>query len=509
MLRECLASLQYQEIGLQAHADESMDAVARLNSVEPAFRFVEDVQRNRGEDCRVVCSSSVVQPKFSVVIPVYNTAPYLAECLDSVLNQKLADIEIVCVDDGSTDESGPILMNYAKKYANIKVLRQSNAGLSVARNHGLQEAAGEFIHFLDSDDFVTPELYETLYQEMTAQNLDMLFFNAKTFYETEELERQHPGHKYSYLWKKNTQGVQTGQEFYIHSLLNKAFYPVAWGYGVRTSFLKCHQLAFVEGVVHEDNFLTPACLLLANRVNHIPEVFYNYRIRHGSLTTAPKEFQHSYGYFANYRAFAEFLHERNFPADVRSAASMDLSRMMNGAYAAYKNIQDARQRYYYLALPPEESALFAYLIYERFTIENKFKNTDKKLRDSTDREKTLKNSASEQNKRIKNMESSLGRASKELQASLTREAELKNSASEQNKRIKNMESRLGRASKELQDSLARETELKNSASFRIGRAVTWLPRRLGGGVSRFIKRTRQQGAGYAIKRLLWHVAHLK
>ena len=103
-------------------------------------------------------------PEISVIIPVYNTEKYLSECLDSVLAQTFKDIEIICVNDGSSDNSGRILEEYTKRDTRIKVITQSNQGLSAARNAGLDEAKGEWIAFLDSDDRLPPYALEVLYQ---------------------------------------------------------------------------------------------------------------------------------------------------------------------------------------------------------------------------------------------------------------------------------------------------------------------------------------------------------
>ncbi|MBQ8256263.1 MAG: glycosyltransferase, partial [Alphaproteobacteria bacterium] len=98
--------------------------------------------------------------KLSVIIPVYNVAEYLAECLTSVCNQTLTDIEIICVNDGSTDNSGDILQDFAKQDTRIQIINQENAGLSAARNSGLNYSTGEYITVLDSDDWIALDYYE-------------------------------------------------------------------------------------------------------------------------------------------------------------------------------------------------------------------------------------------------------------------------------------------------------------------------------------------------------------
>ena len=105
-------------------------------------------------------------PKISVIIPVYNVEEYLPVCLDSVLAQTFSDFEAVCVNDGSPDNSAAILEKYAKKDARIKVVSRPNGGLSAARNTGLENACGEYIYFLDSDDYIHPQLLEILYKKI-------------------------------------------------------------------------------------------------------------------------------------------------------------------------------------------------------------------------------------------------------------------------------------------------------------------------------------------------------
>ncbi|HJD96893.1 glycosyltransferase, partial [Mailhella massiliensis] len=102
-------------------------------------------------------------PFLSVIIPVYNVEKYLARCLDSVLAQSFSDMEIICVDDGSTDSSPDILRAYAARDARIRLIHQKNRGIAAARNAGLDAAAGRYVAFVDSDDAVTPDIYKSIF----------------------------------------------------------------------------------------------------------------------------------------------------------------------------------------------------------------------------------------------------------------------------------------------------------------------------------------------------------
>ena len=117
-------------------------------------------------------------PVVSVIIPVYNVEKYLEECIDSVLAQTYQNIEIILVDDGSTDSSGLICDRYAEKNTNISVIHQKNSGLSAARNSGLNKANGDYIYFLDSDDYISADAIEKLFSIAENDKSDIVFFDA-------------------------------------------------------------------------------------------------------------------------------------------------------------------------------------------------------------------------------------------------------------------------------------------------------------------------------------------
>lgn len=115
-------------------------------------------------------------PKISIIVPIYNVERYLPACLDSVLNQTFWDFEIICINDGSTDNSANIVEEYVKKDNRIKMITQENKGLSMARNNGAKQASGEYIYFLDSDDFIHPQLLEICYHLAQKENADIVAF---------------------------------------------------------------------------------------------------------------------------------------------------------------------------------------------------------------------------------------------------------------------------------------------------------------------------------------------
>ena len=116
--------------------------------------------------------------KVSIIIPIYNPGNLLIDCLDSAVNQTLEEIEIICIDDGSTDGSSEVLEQYSQDDNRFNIIRQKNSGAAISRNKGLENANGEFIVFLDSDDWIEPDMCELLYEHAKKLNVDIVLFDA-------------------------------------------------------------------------------------------------------------------------------------------------------------------------------------------------------------------------------------------------------------------------------------------------------------------------------------------
>lgn len=136
-------------------------------------------------------TSQEQRPKVSVVVPVYGVECWLSECMDSLVNQTLKEIEIICVDDGSPDNCGKILDEYARKDSRVKVIHQKNAGVQKARNAGLDIATGEYIALVDSDDYLELNTYEIAYNYAKKDNVDVLHFGNRTFDDGKDNHENH------------------------------------------------------------------------------------------------------------------------------------------------------------------------------------------------------------------------------------------------------------------------------------------------------------------------------
>lgn len=211
-------------------------------------------------------------PLLSVVMPVYNVAAYLPACLDSLAVQTLAPDEIIAVDDGSTDGCSGILADYAKRMPHLRVIRQENGGLSAARNTGLEVARGKWLAFIDSDDFVAPDMYERLVTMAEADDLDMAIVNAAYHF-----EGRHPDRPI-YADLPPSAAVATGADWLRQRLNTGRFLHMVWMHLYRREFIERHRFRFVPRMIHEDVIWSTRVLLAAGRVRYDAVPAYRYRI---------------------------------------------------------------------------------------------------------------------------------------------------------------------------------------------------------------------------------------
>ena len=220
------------------------------------------------------------EPKISIIIPVYNVEKYLRECLDSCVNQTLEDVEIICVDDCSTDNSYKILEEYQQKDHRIKIFKQeTNKKQGATRNKGLEVATGEYIWFVDSDDYIDPKACQILYDAIKEFDVDILCFSALRFSETDDLRR-------FYYDKYYHQGIQINKIYHPKTNWQKLCFSnlkvSPWSYITKTEIIK--NFRFREGVFYEDADFTPILLASVDSFCYIPYSAYFYRTNLDSTT---------------------------------------------------------------------------------------------------------------------------------------------------------------------------------------------------------------------------------
>ncbi len=215
--------------------------------------------------------------KVSVILPIYNVAPYLEETFNSIINQSLKDIEIIAINDGSTDNSEEIIKNYQQHDSRIKYFSQANQGQSAARNHALQHAEGKYIYMMDSDDRLEfSDALQSCYEYAEKNHADIIFFDGESFSEkgVDRISRN----------TKRTHLVEEDKKFDGEYLLNltldtQTHNCVVWLLFIHRDFLEHINLRFHEGIIHEDELFTTILALSCDNIYCLKRNLVGHRIR--------------------------------------------------------------------------------------------------------------------------------------------------------------------------------------------------------------------------------------
>lgn len=217
--------------------------------------------------------------KVSVILPIYNVGRYLDATFMSLLGQTLREIEIIAVNDGSTDNSVEIVGKYAEADSRVTLINQENRGQAAARNAGMAVATGEYVYFMDADDTIHPDTLRTCHEYAVRHRADMCVFDADTVYE-EGAQPISWDYRQSRFLEEGR--AYTGEELLDIMLDNGRFNSVVWLYVVRRDFLKGTGISFYEGIIHEDELFSTSLFLKCRSVFCIRKSFVSHRIRRGS-----------------------------------------------------------------------------------------------------------------------------------------------------------------------------------------------------------------------------------
>ena len=219
-------------------------------------------------------------PKVSVILPIYNVAPYLEETFESLIHQSMHDIEIIAVNDGSTDNSEDIIKKYQQQDGRIIALSQANKGQSSARNLALQHASGQYIYMMDSDDILTnTDALQLCYNYAEKNKADFIFFDGESF-SKEGAQRPSWNTKRTHLVEENT---RCNGEALLNLMLDKSVHNcVVWLLFIRKEFLERINLRFYDGIIHEDELFTAILTLSSDSIFCLKQNLVGHRIRQAS-----------------------------------------------------------------------------------------------------------------------------------------------------------------------------------------------------------------------------------
>jgi glycosyltransferase involved in cell wall biosynthesis len=291
-------------------------------------------------------------PKVSVVIPVYNVELYLREALESVVNQSLKEIEIILINDGSTDNSLEIIKEYSKKDERIKVITQSNSGLSVTRNRGLEKACGKYIYFMDSDDYIELTTLELCYKKAEKEKLDFVFFDALPFTDENFCVDIN-----SYNREKlQSDKVKTGQDF-LKELIAKGLHksPV-WLNFINRKYLMDLNLKFYPNILHEDELFSFILFLYAKKISYINQKFFKRRMRKNSIMTSTKNEKNTIGYLT-VAAQLNLYKEKEKEKEKIKLLNYGIQRALSGAIYTLNYLDSNTKEKYYHKIKKEKLSL--------------------------------------------------------------------------------------------------------------------------------------------------------
>lgn len=245
-------------------------------------------------------------PKVSVIIPVYNAEKYLRQCLDSVCSQTLKELEIICVDDGSTDQSLDILREYEANDSRLKVVVQANGGAGAARNNGLRAASGECLSFLDSDDFFEPDMLECSYNELKKYQADFVVFESDQYHMDVQKFVKNP-------WVLRVKDIPPYMPFTYRELTDnvfKTFVGWAWDKLYSRDFVLNNHLWFQEQRTTNDMLFVFSALVTAKRIAIVNKVLAHQRRGSGESLSVTRE-KSWYCFYDALLALRQFLNDKN------------------------------------------------------------------------------------------------------------------------------------------------------------------------------------------------------
>lgn len=434
-------------------------------------------------------------PRVSVIIPVYNVEKYLRECLDSIVNQTLGEIEIICVNDGSTDNSLEILREYGERDSRITIISQENRGISSARNHGAEVATGEYFYFMDGDDILERDALSKLYKLSEEKALDVLYFDGESFFETEELRETKKNYITYYTRTGDYSRVMTGPQMLHEMILADEYRSSLCLQFISSVHYRQENLRFEEGITGEDNIFTFQCIMPAHRVYHTKEVFFHRRVRGNSVMTSAGKFEQVYGFFAGYLAIEKAFRDNRLEPEDAEGLSMLVRLRLRLTRKLYRDLEP-EYKLCFEAMKPEEKTYFLMLVKDyddSFVKEEELREKYRQVcREKTERGEeihTLRREKQERGEEIRTLRREKQERGEEIRTLRREKQERGNEIRRQEQEIKTLEKEREQLKKQ-REALEKEkaglertvASIRASFSYRFGRAVTkpfrWIKRRL-------------------------------
>lgn len=243
-------------------------------------------------------------PKVSIIMPVYNTESYVSQAVESIIEQTLSEIEIIIINDGSTDNSLQILQKYAQEDSRIQLYSQENSGQSIARNKGVTYATGQYLYFMDSDDLLDIETLSYCYDQCEKSKLDFVYFNAEIINPDSGVSINL---NYNHSDDETSKKIYKGEEALNKQLIKQKFTPSPCLNFIRRTYYSNAHLFFFPNIIHEDQLFTVLLYCKAERVMSINRYFFKRRFRKDSTMTQTFTWKNIHGYLCVTRELLTYI----------------------------------------------------------------------------------------------------------------------------------------------------------------------------------------------------------
>lgn len=297
----------------------------------------------------------------TVIIPVYNTEEFVEESILSVLSEKELNVELLLIDDGSTDDSGKIIDRYADQNVSVKAFHQPNKGLSSARNLGLENASGKYVCYLDSDDYYIPGKLVQAFHLCEEKKLDLLFMTYMNFFNDNLAKEKWNIHRTEQVMRRGSypQEPVSGIELLNSFQEQDEFSVMVCMQMVKRSMIEEQHIRYVDGILFEDAPYTYQVILHSKRTMACNEALYRRRIRDNSLEHRPANVNRCLGAF---RGIMPMIHSMQSVhgkfGKYRNAVSAELQRRFRFAARSYRELDREKQGEFYECCTEEEKILF-------------------------------------------------------------------------------------------------------------------------------------------------------
>ena len=281
--------------------------------------------------------------KISIIMPAYNSSKTIEASIQSIISQSYEYWELIVVDDYSNDGTVEIVNEFIEnnKDLDIKLYRnQENKGVAYSRNYGVKVAEGNLIAFLDSDDLISENSFLYLYNEVTGNNLDILYFDAGSIFDNEILAERYKWEVWYYVKKNDYSGIMTGRELFIKIIDNNDFAAPVWLGVIKRSFLLESNIRFYEGVLYEDELFTPLLMLKAGRVSHRNRKIYIHRFRGNSIMTNPVNIENVHGILTVSMELAESLESYKSDEEIYNSLNKRIDYLFNALIVRFNRCSD-------------------------------------------------------------------------------------------------------------------------------------------------------------------------